>query len=158
MIQKAISLFTAAVILSVYLWSQLRPSDALFLFATNNLIVNILLLGLAAMMVKVSFIDRFRQSWTYLLTAGGAVFCLLVGAAGLFSSGIDYKFYSFFGPIDFIFLTEAGIVLAIAALSYKHQPVSLTQKSLRLPRPPVSRPSIVLPRAAYNSLKTFRIG
>ena len=153
MIQKAISLTTGFAILSVYLWSLLQPSDALFLFSATNLLVNVALLSLAALMVRVSFMNEFKTALGYTLTVGGAGMCLLVGIGGILSTALDYKFYSLFGPLDFLLLTEAGIVFTICALSYKHQPSQLKFSSLRLPRLTFVRPSPGMPKILFDSLK-----
>lgn len=158
MIHKAISLTTGGAMLSVYLWSQLRPNDALFLFASTNLAVNLLLLGLSAATIWLSFKDRFKSSWTYALAILTAAACLLIGSAGLISSTLDYKTYGLLGPIDFIFLGEIGVLFSIFALSYRHQPLKLRRLSLPRLGLPFKRPAIVLPRLALHSIKELHFG
>lgn len=152
MIQKAISLFMAVTTLSVYLWSQLQPSDALFLFASANMLINLGLVGLAILMVRLSFADRFKKSWTYTLAVGGAVGCLVISAAGIISAGLAYQLYTVFGPLDFVILTEAGIVLSICALSYKH-PSRLQMPSLKMPHFPLPKPALMVAKIPASSLK-----
>ncbi len=156
MIQKGISLSTGTAILSVYLWSQLHPNDALFLFASANLLVNILMVGLAALLVRVSFMDKFQTLWGYKLAAGGAVFCLLIAAAGLIFSGLNYRVYGVFGPLDFLLLAEAGIILSLCALTYEHLPYEFRWPRFKLPRVALPRPSPNFPRLAYHNLRHIR--
>lgn len=155
MVQRVISLFMAVTTLSVYLWSQLQPSDALFLFATANMLINLGLIGLAAVLVKLSFADRFHKSWTYTLAMGGAIGCLAISALGLLTAGLSYKIFSAFGPLDFLLLAEAGIVLSISSLTYKH-PTRLQMPSLKMPHFPIPKPALMVPRSAFHSLKHFR--
>lgn len=152
MIQKAISLFMAVTTLSVYLWSQLQPSDALFLFASANMLINLGLVGLSFLLVRLSFAEKFKKSWTYTLAAGGAIGSLIISVAGIISASLAYKLYSAFGPLDFVILTEAGIVLSICALSYKH-PARLQMPGLKMPHFPLPKPALTVPKIPTGSLK-----
>ncbi|HET7827344.1 MAG TPA: hypothetical protein VFK97_00555, partial [Candidatus Saccharimonadales bacterium] len=154
MIQKVLSLSTAVAIVIVYLWSQLEPNAALFYLMSANLIVNIGLLGLSTGLLYLSFMTRFKTAFSYGLTIVGASACLLFGGVGLVAAGFNYGFYSWFGPLDFLLLAEAGVIAAICVLSYEHQPIKL--KLARPVLPPsvyLLKPSLSLPRLHLPSLR-----
>jgi len=132
MTRKFISLATAIVILDVCLRSQLFSNDPLFLFTSNNLAVNIVLSIMALAVATVSFKKQFKHWQSFAVAVVGAVVLGSAGILGFFFSNIDYAFSSILLPLNYLFLLETGIILAICALSYKHEPVP---SSYRLPRP-----------------------
>lgn len=142
MITKFISLATGIVLLDVYLQSQLYSNDPLFLFASDNLIVNAGLLILVALMVVVSFKDKFRHWWSFLGCVSAAILCGTVGMIGLFFSNLLYSFPQVLLPLNYMFLMEAGVVFGICALSYEHVKVPF---KLRLPFPFPIFTNIALP-------------
>jgi hypothetical protein len=139
---KFISLATGIVFLDVYLQSQLYSNDPLFLFASNNPFVNAGLLVIVALMVAVSFKDRFQKWWTYLGCAALAAVFGSLGVLGLLFGNISYSFPQVLLPMDYMFLTEAAIVFGIACLSYRHQEVPAR---MRLPNPVAIISKFVLP-------------
>ena len=154
MTQKAISLSMAAGILVAYLWSQLQPSGGLFLLMSSNMAVNVFWLILAGLIVRLSFTTKFKTDLGYGLTAGGAMLSLLIGGFGLLAASFNYSFYSWFGPLDFLLLTEAGIIMALCALSIQHRPVKLkTLISRQWLKQQLPKPSFALPRLAVHTTR-----
>lgn len=117
---KFISLATGIVFLDVYLRSQLYSSDPLFLFASSNSLVNVGLLALIAVMVAVSFKDRFRRWWSFACCTAAAIILGVIGVIGLFFSDTWYPFPQILQPLDYMLLMEAGAVFGICSLSYRH--------------------------------------
>jgi hypothetical protein len=136
MIIKGLSLITAAVILIIYQQSQLNSNDALFLFTSNNIVVNISLIALAVTAVRLSFINKFKRNWPYAFTVFGGVLLSVFGVAGVILSQVDYLFFNVFGPLDFLFLAEIGVIFSVCALSYQHQPLELRLPAIKLPSMP----------------------
>lgn len=132
---KGISLIMAAIILSVYQLSRLDPSGALFSFISNSLPVNIGLIGLTALMVRLSFMrKKFTRRTSYAAVAGGAILLGSLGAAGIILPPVDYYLYGVIKPLDFFILLETAIVLGVCALTYEHQPLSIKVPSIGLIR------------------------
>jgi hypothetical protein len=110
-------------LLDVYLQSQLSSNDPLFLFASNNIVVNAGLMILGTLMVVVSFKDRFQHWWSYVGCNLLAVLCGALGVIGTFFSNLLYSFPNILLPLDYLFLLQAGVVLGVACLSYEHTAV-----------------------------------
>ncbi len=108
------------VTVNIYMRSQLAPNDPLFLFISTNSVLNILLILLACLVVAVSFTSRFKNWYFYAACSGLAVFLCLIGVISLFSSNIDYWLSGLLLPLDSMLVLEAGIILAVCSLSYKH--------------------------------------
>lgn len=126
----------AAATLIVYLQSQLQSNDALFLFISSNLLVNICMIGLSSYLVWLSFQSEFKRAAPYVASVLGAVLFTIAGMVGILSASFDRYMFDVIKPLDYVLLFEAGILLGICALSYKHPVVSF---SIRLPRLPVYR-------------------
>lgn len=135
---KFISLATAIVTLDVYLQSQLHSSDPLFLVVSNNTAVNMLMVVLAAAAIAVSFRSRFKSWYGYTAVSALAALFIAFGAMGLFFSGFSARLWMIFLPLNYMLLLSCGVVLGVAALSYKHAP---RPESVRLP----SLPRLALP-------------
>jgi hypothetical protein len=133
MIKKGISLAMAAGTLIVYLQSQLQSNDALFLFISSNLLVNIGLVGLASAAVWLSFQTEFKTARTYIGAAAAAVALSFIGIIGILSASLDKYMFDVIKPLDYVLFLEAGIIFSICSLSYKHPAVKLSLPSLRLP-------------------------
>jgi hypothetical protein len=140
MTTRFISLATGIVLLDVFLRSQLSSNDPLFLFASNNIVVNAGLLIIVALMVAVSFSRQFKRWWTFAACAAVAVVFGAIGFAGTFFSEVFYYFPQTLLQLDYMFLMEASVVFGVAALSYKHAPLP---SKLRLPA--VSLPKFEFP-------------
>jgi hypothetical protein len=123
MTTKFISLATGIVLLDVYLRSQLSSNDPLFLFASNNLVVNAGLIVLVSLTILVSFKDKFSHWWSFIGCVLAAIVCGLIGVAGLFFSDLLYAFPQILMPLDYMFLIEVGIVFGLASLTHKHATV-----------------------------------
>jgi len=121
MIVKFISLATAIVTLDVYLQSQLYSNDPLFLFASNNLAVNIGLVVLTCAAVAVSFRHEFKNWVSYALCTMMALFFGGLGLLGTFFSSVMYAFPNVILPLDYLFMLEAGVIFAICSMTYRHE-------------------------------------
>ena len=126
MITRFISLVTGIVTLDVYLRSQLASSDPLFLVFSNNLAINVLMLILTALAISVSFRRRFN-TWTgYAICVGLAAVLLGFGTLGIVFSGFIYSLWpslwAVFLPLNYLVILQAGVVLGLCSLSYKHAP------------------------------------
>jgi hypothetical protein len=132
MIRRGISLAMAAAILIVYLQSQLASNDALFLFISSNLAVNICLIGLACTAVWLSFQTKFKSARAYIATSAASAGLGLFGIAGLLSAGLDRYLFSVIGPLDYVLLFEAAVVFGICALSYEHPKASFRLPAVNL--------------------------
>lgn len=126
----------AAATLIVYLQSQLQSNDALFLVISNNIWVNVSLLALSCSLVWLSFQSEYKQSITFIVSVLGAVLLTAGGFAGILSASLEHYVIGAIKPLDYILLFEAGILLSICSLSYKHPAISF---SIKLPRLPVYR-------------------
>ncbi|MBX4190766.1 hypothetical protein KW794_01630 [Candidatus Saccharibacteria bacterium] len=131
MITKFISLATGIVLLDVYLQSQLYSNDPLFLFASNNLVINAGLLIIVGLMVVVSFKDKFRHWWSYIGSIVISAVFGITGIIGLFFSNLLYSIPQVLLPLDYMFLLEAAVVFGICSLSYQHAKVPI---KLNLPK------------------------
>lgn len=144
----------AAATVIAYLWSQLQPNAALFYLMSPNTALNIGLLCLSIIMVRLSFINRFKTRSAYGLTVAGAISALSIAAIGALSTIYNFTFLGLLGPIDFLLIGELGIYLSICALSYEHQPLRLKALAFtnlaRLPRP---RLNTGLPRLSLHQLR-----
>lgn len=142
MTTKFISLATGIVFLDVYLRSQLYSSDPLFLFASSNTLVNAGLLALIAVMVAVSFKDKFHHWWSFAGCTAAAIILGIIGLVGLFFSDIWYPFPQILQPLDYMLLIEAGAVFGICSLSYRH---SRAPFKLSWPQPTVLLNNLAFP-------------
>jgi hypothetical protein len=120
MIIRFISLATVIVTLDVYLQSQLYSNDPLFLFASNNLAVNIFLVVLMSLAVFFSFLKSFKSWYTYAVCTALAILAGGLGLAGTFFSSVTYSLPELILPLDYMFLLEAGVIFGLCSLSYKH--------------------------------------
>jgi hypothetical protein len=134
MTTKFISLATAIATLDVYLQSQLSSSDPLFLLISSNVVVNLLMVGLAALTVHISFKKRFDSWYGYAACATLATVLLSIALCGLLLSDFTYALWMVFSPLNYFLMGEFGILLAINALSYRHAPVPSSLRLLGLPR------------------------
>lgn len=123
MIKKAISLVTAIGILYVYLLSQLRSGDALFLITSDSLAVNASLVVIACACVYVCFAERFKHWQTYAACLSAAVLLSTLGLVGVVYTSIDNYFAGVIKPLDYLVLLQTGIIFGISALSNQHQPI-----------------------------------
>jgi hypothetical protein len=125
MIRRFLSLATAIGILYVYLQSQLHSDDALFLVASPNFVVNIVLLSLSVIAVGISYKDKFRLWESYLASSVLGAILLFIGFAGVIYSSLDNHFAGLLKPLDYFILLELGIIYGIMSLTYNHPPVEL---------------------------------
>jgi hypothetical protein len=125
MIRRLLSLATAIGILYVYLQSQLHSDDALFLVLSSNTAVNIVLLGLACLTVRISYMSKFKAWESYLGSVITAVLLLIIGAAGVIYTSWDNYFAGVIKPMDYFIILELGAIYGIISLSYSHPPIKL---------------------------------
>jgi len=125
MIRKYLSLVTAIGILYVYLLSQLRSGDALFLVTSSSLLINIVLLALAVAAVYISFVGKFKTAQAYIATSSASVLLSVMGLIGVAFSSLDNYFAGAIKPLDYLMFLQLGIIFSICSLSYKHQPVNI---------------------------------
>ena len=131
MVTKFISLATGIVTLDVYLQSQLYSSDPLFLFASSNLAVNVLLVGLMGLAVYFSFIKRFKSWYSFAACSAMAILTGALGLAGTFFSSVTYWLPNLIMPLDYMILLEAGVIFGLCSLSYSHAEAPF---EIRLPK------------------------
>jgi len=145
MVTKSISLVTGLVSLDVFLQSQLSSNDPLFLFVSSGLIVNLLMVGLAAAAIYVSFRKKFSSWYAYVLSTVLALVFICVGFMGIFYSDYIHSLWSALLPLDYILMMQTGIVFGICSLSYDHanMPDNVRQRLNNLP--PLPKPNFVLP-------------
>lgn len=126
------------VSLYVYLQSRLNPSDLLFLFISNNLVVNTLFVLLAAIALKISFMKQRLGWFAFAGFTSLAVILCGIGGIGFMFSDVNNSFTNFLLPLNYIMLLMGGIVMGISALSYKHAaaPQSITSRAKTLGRAP----------------------
>ena len=144
---KFISLASAIVTLDVYLQSQLHSNDPLFLFASNNLLVNVGLVILAALVVAVSFKSKFSNWISYLACCVLAACLVTIGVMGTFFSDFIYSFPSILLPLDYMLILEAGVVTGLCALTYKHQPIPYRLSRLKFHFPKYAFPVLKIPHS-----------
>jgi hypothetical protein len=142
MTTKFISLASAIVTLDVYLQSQLYSSDPLFSFASDNILVNLGLVILAALTVAVSFRKKFRSWISYLSCVIAAVGFGTLGFMGAFFGNLLYSFPNVLQPLDSMFLMEAAVVFGLCALTHEHEPLPF---GVRLPKVSVPLPNFAFP-------------
>lgn len=144
MVTKSISLATAIVSLDVFLRSQLFSNDPLFLFISNSLVVNALMIVLAAAAVYISFRKKFGSWYGFAACIASAALFICAGFLGVFYSDSIHSMWSAMLPLNYILMMQCGIVLGICALSYDHadMPAYIRQRR-RLPSLPV--PSFAFP-------------
>jgi hypothetical protein len=155
MTTKFISLVSAIVTLDVFLRSQLSSNDPLFLFASSSLPVNLGLVVLAFLGVAVSFMPKFRK---WLWYAGCVLLAVVLGALGVigaFFSGLFYSFPNLLLPLDYLFILETAIVLAISALAYEHEPSPYRGRFPKLPR--VAFPVPRIPHSPISLIRNFSL-
>ncbi|HET7528851.1 MAG TPA: hypothetical protein VFJ84_01320 [Candidatus Saccharimonadales bacterium] len=120
MILKSISLVTGLVTLDVYLQSQLSSNGPLFYLVSDNTIINILMILLAAAGVLVTFRGRFKSWYGYMACLSLGAIMILMGLAGVFFDSLIYSFWSVFSPLNYALLLEYGIIFSICSLAFKH--------------------------------------
>jgi len=130
MITKFISSAGAIVTLDVYLQSQLHSNDPLFLFASNSLLINSLMLLLAAIGLFVSFQKSFNNWYAYAACSAAAVILGFIGVAGGFFSSVAYTFSNILLPLNYMLILQSAVVLGICSLSFKHAPAPARVKRL----------------------------
>jgi len=128
---KFISLVTGLVTLDVYLQSQLFSNGPLFLLISNNIIVNSLMVALAAGAIFVSFRNGFKNWYFYAACTLAAILLTAIGFAGVFFGTLVYSFWYVSSPLDFLFLLQFGIIFSLCCLSYNH---AKRPKNVRLPQ------------------------
>jgi hypothetical protein len=119
--------------LYVYLLSQLRSDDALFLVASSSIVINLALLMLASASVYVAFLDgKFKTGRQYITSSYLAIGLSFIGLAGSLYSGMDNYFGGVIKPFDFLVILQLGVIFSICSLSYRHQRAKLTVPSFSL--------------------------
>jgi hypothetical protein len=133
MIRKSLSLITATGMLYVYLLSQLRSDDALFLVASSSIVINLALLMTASASVYVAFLNgKFKTGRQYIASCYLAIGLSFIGLAGSLYSGMDNYFGGVIKPFDFLVILQLGVIFSICSLSYRHQRAKLTVPSFSL--------------------------
>jgi hypothetical protein len=135
MTTKLISLVTGLATLAVYLQSQLSSNDPLFLLVSNSLVINVLMVALAAAGIAVAFREKFDSWQSYLASSLLGAGLIIIGVAGLGITSLTYAWDALL-PLNYVMMLQVGIVLSICNLSYRHQPV-----------PRALRPTVWLPKA-----------
>lgn len=130
MTTKFISLITGLVSLAVYLQSQLSSNDPLFSLISNNFIVNLSMLGLAAAAIAISFQTGFKSWYSYAACALAAVILCIAGIAGIFFPGLVYIFWDVLLPLNYMMMLEWGIIFGLSSLTYRH---AARPQHIRLP-------------------------
>ncbi len=157
MIKKVISLTMVVATLIVYLQSQMQSNDPLFLFLSNNLVVNLSLIGLASFTVWLSFQTKFRNSYIYWLVSRLAVVLVIVGLAGSLSASLDRYILDVIKPLDYLILLETGILFSICALTYAHPPVRLNLAGIRRQWSRPVREPLSIPKLTVNASNNLRL-
>lgn len=153
MLTKVLSLVTGIGTLDVYLQSQRSSSDLLFAVISGNLIINMLMVGLAALAISVSY-RRVFITWNgYAACAILAALLIFIGGGGIFFSGFSSVFWTIFMPLNYLLMLEIGVILGINCLSYKHpeQPAWVQLPGVTLP----SRLAFPVPRIPHSPLLRF---
>ncbi len=145
MVTKSISLVTGLVSLDVFLRSQLSSNDPLFLFVSSGLIVNLLMVGLSAAAIYVSYRKKFSNWYAYMLCSALAFLFVGTGFLGIFYSDYIHSVWSSLLPLNYILMMQTGIVFGICSLSYNHadMPANVRQRLNNLPQLP--KLNLVLP-------------
>jgi hypothetical protein len=131
MTRKLLSFTTATGLLYVYLLSQLRSGDALFLVASDNIIVNLALLSLAVLAVKLSFSDKFESGVSYAAAAAGSAIAAVMAIAGLIYISVDNIFSGIFLPFDYVIILLLAVNYGLMCLTYSHPPVKFKMPSYK---------------------------
>lgn len=155
MTTKFISLASAIVILDVYLQSQLHSNDPLFLFASNNLFVNMGMVLLAALTVAISFKAKFRHWASYLICCVLAAGLVTLGIMGTFFSDTIYSFPSVLLPLNYLFLLQAGVIIGLCTLTYQHQSIPYRLSNLKIKLPRQAFPVLKTPYSPLHQLRNF---
>lgn len=121
---KFLSSTTAIGMLYVYLQSQLHSGDALFLVASSNVVINLLLLAVAGLAVKLSFSDKFQTWWSFLIAGIGSMLAVVVGLVGVIYTSFDNLFSGAFLPLDYLILLQLGVIYGLISVAYSHPPVN----------------------------------
>jgi len=145
MVTRSISLATGLVSLAVFLASQLFSNDPLFLFISSGLIVNILIVGLSAIAVYVSFQKKFSGWYGFFACSVLAVVLMASGLLGVFYSDSIHSLFSAMLPFDYILTMQCGIIFGICALSYEHAAMPASVRARLKSLPALPRPTFVLP-------------
>jgi len=145
MVTRSISLATGLVSLAVFLASQLFSNDPLFLFISSGLIVNILMVGLSAAAIYISYQKRFSSWYVFFVCSMLAIVMMASGFLGVFYSDSIHSLFSALLPFDYILTMQCGIVFAICALSYEHADMPASVRSRLKSLPALPRPDFVLP-------------
>jgi hypothetical protein len=135
MIAKLVSLITLMSSVGLYILSASDPMDPLFFIISNNIAVEITrVLFLAALALAVFFPIIKQAQMQKVMGCVGGLF-IIAGIIGFMTNGLSYLLYNYFRPLDFVILTEAGIVSTLLALEPQTQTADKPLFSLSMPHP-----------------------
>lgn len=145
MVLKLISSATGLVTLDVYLQSQLSSNGPLFYLASDNTLINILMIVISAAGIYVAFRGRFKSWYSYAACMALGALMILMGIAGVFFDTFIYSFWSIFSPLNYALLLEYGIVLSICSLTFKHAKRPKNVRQAISPTAALSKLKLALP-------------
>jgi hypothetical protein len=117
---KLVSIFTGLGVLDAFLENLYRPSDLLFLFISNNPVMELLRFSLVAFLLLLSFKKKFWHFMSYAVCAGAAIVLSGIGLLGIMDMHFASYVFNVVKPVDFILFLEAGVMMGMCALSYEH--------------------------------------
>ena len=103
-------ILTSVSAVSLYVFSLLWPSDPYFFFASPNLGTAIARLAIAAVIVYLSFKQRFiyKRSNRIVTVLGAGL--VVFGLAGLVVPSLDYALFNVIRPFDYIYAIGMGCI------------------------------------------------
>jgi|GEM_PF-3403035 len=119
MVIRLLSLVVTVCISELTFIGAQAPNDPLFLFISNNRTVVIARLILIMLALNISFKGRFRHIASQRASALLGTSLIIFGVAASVSQTVFDKLGSYLKLFDLVFIIEIGIILSLAAITYR---------------------------------------
>jgi hypothetical protein len=123
MLVKFVSLVTLICAIAIASVNIQNSSDPLFFIVAGGIGADLIRIVLAGGMVAAAFLPlpkRIHPEVSVLLLG---ILLISFGITGFVMNSFDYVLYNYVKPLDFLMLSEAGIVTSLAALETNKQMV-----------------------------------
>jgi hypothetical protein len=122
MIVKLVSLVNLICVVAISSLNLKNASDPMFFIVAGGVGANLVRILLAGLMISAAFVS-LPKKWRFepgLLFLGFLLVAL--GISGFVLNSFDYALYNYIKPLDFLIISEAGIVASLVALE-AHKPI-----------------------------------
>jgi amino acid transporter len=135
---KFVSLTIAMCVGELFILGLQAPNDSMFLFISNSPLIVLAHLTLAITLLILAFRGRFLYRQSRIIAQWAGIILITFGVAGMISETIFDLLGQFLKTVDYILMTEAGIVFVLASLTYRTGRRELPLRKLALQKLPRS--------------------